>query len=308
MSWLTNFIRPRIRAVFKKRNRGEDTYLKCPKCEQDIFHQDYVKALQVCSHCDHHGRVGPKDRFDALFDEGSYTEIELPQVPLDPLKFRDTKKYADRLKEARAKSQKDDAMAVAHGSLGGVNTVVAVQDFGFMGGSMGLAIGAAIVTAAETAVAEKAPLVLFAAAGGARMQEGILSLMQMPKTTVAVDMVREAGLPYIVVLTDPTTGGVTASYAMLGDLNIAEPGALIGFAGPRVIQNTIGEQLPEGFQRAEYLRDHGMVDMVVHRHDMKATLARTLSLLLDRDPLPVPLSLPSGIVDTPPLPDQPIAR
>ncbi|NQV21642.1 MAG: acetyl-CoA carboxylase carboxyltransferase subunit beta [Rhodospirillales bacterium] len=308
MSWLTNFIRPRIRAVFKKRSQGEDSYLKCPKCEQDIFRQDYVKALQVCSHCDHHGRVGPKDRFDALFDEGSYTEIELPQVPLDPLKFRDTKKYADRLKEARAKSQKDDAMAVAHGSLGGINTVVAVQDFGFMGGSMGLAIGTAIVTAAETAIAEKAPLVLFAAAGGARMQEGILSLMQMPKTTVAVDMVREAGLPYIVVLTDPTTGGVTASYAMLGDLNIAEPGALIGFAGPRVIQNTIGEQLPEGFQRAEYLRDHGMVDMVVHRHDMKATLARTLSLLLNRDPLPITLSLPSGIVDTPPLPDQPIAR
>lgn len=306
MNWLSNFIRPRIKAVFKGKGRGEEAWLKCPKCDQSIFRQDYLAAQRVCGQCGHHGRVGTKERFDALFDGESYTEIALPSVPLDPLKFRDKKKYVDRLKDARAKVGRDDAMAVAIGPLGGINTIIAVQDFAFMGGSMGLAIGAAIVTAAELAVREKAPLVLFAAAGGARMQEGILSLMQMPRTTVAVDMVKDARLPYIVVLTDPTTGGVTASYAMLGDINIAEPKALIGFAGPRVIQNTIGEQLPEGFQRAEYLRDHGMVDMVVHRHDLKDTLVRTLRLLLDRGPAPETAPLMTAPPDTPPPPDQPL--
>jgi acetyl-CoA carboxylase carboxyl transferase subunit beta len=283
MNWLTNFVRPRVRAVFKKR-RSEEAWLTCSKCEQNIFHKDYADAQRVCPHCDHHGRVGAKERFDALFDDNTFAEIELPDVPVDPLKFRDKKKYTDRLKDARAKTQKNDAMTVALGPVGGIDTVIAVQDFAFMGGSMGLAIGAAIVTAAEQAIENKAPLVLFAAAGGARMQEGILSLMQMPKTTVAVEMLCDARLPYIVVLTDPTTGGVTASYAMLGDINIAEPKALIGFAGPRVIQDTIGQQLPEGFQRSEYLRDHGMIDMVVHRHELKETLARTLRLLLNRGP------------------------
>jgi acetyl-CoA carboxylase carboxyl transferase subunit beta len=283
MNWLSNFIRPRIRAVFKKKDSSKDAWLQCPKCDENVFRKDYLEAQRVCPHCDHHGRVGSKERFEALFDEAAYSESKLPRAPDDPLKFKDKKKYTDRLKEARAKTQKIDAMAVAQGPIGGVETVVAVQDFAFMGGSMGLAIGAAIVVAAEQAIAERTPLVLFSAAGGARMQEGILSLMQMPKTTVAVEMLRDAGLPYIVVLTDPTTGGVTASYAMLGDINMAEPNALIGFAGPRVIQNTIGEQLPEGFQRAEFLRDHGMVDMVVHRHELKETLARTLRLLLNRN-------------------------
>lgn len=308
MNWLSSFVRPRIRAVFKKRTRTEDAWFNCSKCGQNTFRTDYVAAQMVCPHCDHHGRIGPKERFQALFDEGTVTDVELPQVPLDPLKFRDKKKYTDRLKDARAKSGTEDAIKVARGLISGVNTVVVVQDFSFMGGSMGMAIGAAIVTAAETAVREKAPLVLFSAAGGARMQEGILALMQMPKTTVAISMVRDAGLPYIVVLTDPTTGGVTASYAMLGDINMAEPGALIGFAGPRVIQNTIGEQLPEGFQRSEFLRDHGMVDMVVHRHDLKSTLARTLSLLLDRDPAPAAqatLPVQAGLLAAPPQPDQP---
>jgi acetyl-CoA carboxylase carboxyl transferase subunit beta len=282
MKWLSNFIRPRIRAVFKKKDSSQDAWLQCPKCNENVFRKDYVEAQRVCPHCDHHGRIGSQERFDALFDNATYAESELPRAPDDPLKFRDKKKYTDRLKEARAKTQKVDAMTVAQGPIGGIETVVAVQDFAFMGGSMGLAIGAAIVVAAKQAIAEKAPMVLFSAAGGARMQEGILSLMQMPKTTVAIDMLRDAGLPYIVVLTDPTTGGVTASYAMLGDINMAEPNALIGFAGPRVIENTIGEKLPEGFQRAEYLRDHGMVDMVVHRRALKETLARTLRLLLNR--------------------------
>lgn len=224
--------------------------------------------------------IGPDERFQSLFDNGRYTEIELPDVPVDPLKFRDQKRYTERLKESRAKTGDKEAVSVAHGKIGGQPTVMAVQNFAFMGGSMGLAAGEALIAAARLAVLQDAALIVFAAAGGARMQEGILSLMQMPRTTIAVDMVREARLPYIVVLTDPTTGGVTASYAMLGDVSIAEPGALIGFAGPRVIEETIREQLPEGFQRAEFLLQHGMLDMVVHRHKLRETLAQILDLLM----------------------------
>ncbi|HUN51908.1 MAG TPA: acetyl-CoA carboxylase carboxyltransferase subunit beta, partial [Candidatus Sulfotelmatobacter sp.] len=230
---------------------------------------------------------------------GDYTCIELPAVPPDPLRFRDSKRYGDRLKEARAKSGDDDAMQVAHGTMGGNNVVIAVQNFDFMGGSMGLAVGEAVIAAATLAVVQDAPLIAFAASGGARMQEGILSLMQMPRTTVAVQRLREAGLPYIVVLTDPTTGGVTASYAMLGDIQIAEPGALIGFAGQRVIEQTIREKLPEGFQRAEYLLEHGMLDIVVHRHELRATLVRLVDLLRNRAPRVDVMSLPRTEAETP---------
>ncbi|GAK34257.1 acetyl-coenzyme A carboxylase carboxyl transferase subunit beta [alpha proteobacterium Q-1] len=282
MNWLTDYVKPRLSKVIRKRESPDNLWHKCKSCGQMIFHRDYVAALKVCSNCDFHDRIGPKDRFDALFDESRYELLKLPAVKDDPLKFRDTRRYTDRLKEARNASGDQDAVQLAKGSLGGVTSVIFVQNFFFMGGSMGMAVGEAIVRAAEEAIASKAPLILFSAAGGARMQEGILSLMQMPRTTVAVDMVKEAGLPYIVVLTDPTTGGVTASYAMLGDVHIAEPGALIGFAGQRVIEQTIREKLPEGFQRAEYLLDHGMVDMVVHRHEMRATLRRLVSLLMEK--------------------------
>jgi acetyl-CoA carboxylase carboxyl transferase subunit beta len=249
-----------------------------------LFHRDLQENQHVCTSCGHHLRIGPNQRFDALFDDGRYTRIELPPVPVDPLKFRDQKRYTDRLKDSRARTGEDEAVVVAHGLLGGEKAVIAVQNFAFMGGSMGLAAGEALIAAARLAVLQEAALIVFAAAGGARMQEGILSLMQMPRTTIAVDLVREARLPYIVVLTDPTTGGVTASYAMLGDIAIAEPGALIGFAGPRVIEETIREQLPDGFQRAEFLHQHGMIDMVVHRHQMRETLARLLSLLMSPAP------------------------
>jgi acetyl-CoA carboxylase carboxyl transferase subunit beta len=279
MNWLTNFVRPKIRALVAKRDAPDKLWVKCPGCGQMLHHKAIKEALYVCPHCDHHMRIGPAERFEQVFDEGRHEAVSLPEVPVDPLRFRDEKRYADRLKETRGKTGQQDAVKVAHGRIGGVATVVAVQDFRFMGGSLGMAAGEAILAAAEAAVKREAPLLVFAAAGGARMQEGILSLMQLPRTTIAVQMVREAGLPYLVVLTDPTTGGVTASYAMLGDVAIAEPGALIGFAGPRVIENTIREKLPDGFQRAEYLLQHGMLDMVVHRRELKATLARLLDLL-----------------------------
>ena len=279
MNWLTNFVRPKIRALVAKREAPDKLWVKCPGCGQMLHHKAVKEALHVCPHCEHHMRIGPLERFEQVFDAGEREAVALPEVAADPLKFRDQKRYVDRLKEARSKTGQPDAVQVAFGRIGGVGVVVAVQDFRFMGGSLGMAAGEAILAAASAAVEREAPLVLFAAAGGARMQEGILSLMQMPRTTIAVQMLREAGLPYIVVLTDPTTGGVTASYAMLGDVAIAEPGALIGFAGPRVIESTIRERLPEGFQLAEYLLQHGMLDMVVHRRDLKATLARLLSLL-----------------------------
>lgn len=280
MNWLTNFVRPKMRAFSRKRDVPENLWSKCPSCGQMLFHRDLLENQHVCTGCAHHLRIGPQERFNALFDEGRYTAIELPDVLVDPLKFRDQKRYTERLKESRAKTGAKEAVIVAHGKIGGQPTVMAVQNFAFMGGSMGLAAGEALIAAARLAVLQDAALIVFAAAGGARMQEGILSLMQMPRTTIAVDMVREAHLPYIVVLTDPTTGGVTASYAMLGDISIAEPGALIGFAGPRVIEETIREQLPDGFQRAEFLLQHGMIDMVVHRHKLRDTLAQVLALLM----------------------------
>jgi acetyl-CoA carboxylase carboxyl transferase subunit beta len=262
-----------------KRETPDNLWHKCPSCGTMLFTREYEENQSVCPKCQHHGRIGPDARFDAIFDSGVYTPLPSPQVHEDPLKFRDSKKYADRLKAARAKTGATDALVNATGRIEGFKAVVGVQDFAFLGGSMGLAVGAAFVAGAEAAIAEHCPYIIFTAAGGARMQEGILSLMQMPKTTVAIQMLHEAGLPYIVVMTDPTTGGVTASYAMLGDVQIAEPGALIGFAGQRVIESTIREKLPEGFQRAEYLLEHGMLDMVVHRHKLRSELARLIAYL-----------------------------
>ena len=280
MSWLSN-IPPGIKNIFNRKDDGSDTlWTKCPGCGEMIFQRDLDAAHQVCPSCDHHLAIGPAERLSILFDDGAYEEIELPEPVIDPLKFRDEKKYSERLKENRKKTGQPDAMQAAYGTVDGVGVVAAVQNFKFMGGSMGMALGEAMLKAAETAVARRAPLIVFTASGGARMQEGILSLMQMPRTTIAVQMVKEAGLPYIVVLTNPTTGGVTASYAMLGDVNIAEPGALICFAGPRVIEQTIREKLPEGFQRAEFLEEKGMVDMVVRRADMKNVLSKLIRVLV----------------------------
>jgi len=282
MNWLTNFVRPGMRAFSRKRDVPDNLWSKCPSCGQMLFHRDLQENQHICPACNHHLRIGPDQRFKALFDDAQFSRIELPPVLVDPLKFRDQKRYTDRLKESRAKTGEEEAVVVAHGKMGGQKAIIAVQNFAFMGGSMGLAAGEALIAAAQLAVLQEAALIVFSAAGGARMQEGILSLMQMPRTTIAVELVREAGLPYIVVLTDPTTGGVTASYAMLGDISIAEPGALIGFAGPRVIEETIREQLPEGFQRAEFLLEHGMIDMVVHRHELRAKLTQILDLLMNR--------------------------
>ena len=277
MSWLDK-VRNSIPFI-QKRATPDNLWHKCPSCGTMIFTREYEENQSVCPKCDHHGRIGPDARFDALFDGGVRVLLPSPQVREDPLKFRDSKRYADRLKAARAATGESDALVNASGRIEGYPAVVGVQDFAFMGGSMGLAVGAAFVAGAQAAIAERCPYIVFTAAGGARMQEGILSLMQMPKTTVAIQRLREAGLPYIVVMTDPTTGGVTASYAMLGDVQIAEPGALIGFAGQRVIESTIREKLPEGFQRAEYLLAHGMLDMVVHRHRLRAELARLIAYL-----------------------------
>jgi acetyl-CoA carboxylase carboxyl transferase subunit beta len=285
MSWLTDYVRPKLRQLVR-RETPDNLWHQCPNCSQMIFHRELEKGLRVCPHCGHHMRLDAKQRLAMLFDGGAYTTIELPSVPLDPLRFRDSKRYTDRLKEAQAKTGAQDAVLVAHGELGGMPAVIAAFDFNFLGGSMGAAVGEALISAARLAVERTAPLVVVPASGGARMQEGILSLMQMPRTTVAVAEVKEAGLPYIVVLSDPTTGGVSASFAMLGDIAIAEPGAAIGFAGQRVIQQTIRETLPEGFQRAEYLHEHGMIDLVVHRHKLRETLVRILGLLTNRAPQP----------------------
>lgn len=284
MNWLTNFVRPKIQQLVRPREVPENLWKKCPSCEHMIFHKEVEKNLQVCPHCGHHMRLAVKQRLEMLFDDGVYKRIELPKVAEDPLRFKDLKSYSSRIKDARAKSAEHDAIQVASGSMGGMTVVVAAFDFSFMGGSMGMAVGEGLVTAAELAVVQDAPLIVVPASGGARMQEGILSLMQMARTTVAVEKVKEKGLPYIVLLTDPTTGGVTASFAMLGDLHIAEPGAVIGFAGARVIESTIRETLPEGFQRAEYLRDHGMVDLVVPRHELRKRLITILDLLRNRGP------------------------
>ncbi|MFN5902669.1 MAG: acetyl-CoA carboxylase, carboxyltransferase subunit beta [Novosphingobium sp.] len=276
MSWLN---RVRKALPFKdKRDTPDNLWIKCPSCSEMLFTKEYEENLSVCPRCEHHGRIGADARFTQLLDPG-FEVLPTPKVKEDPLKFKDSKKYPDRLKAARAANPHPDALTNALGSIGGHKAVLGVQDFAFMGGSMGMAVGAAFVAGADKALKEKCAYLICTAAGGARMQEGILSLMQMPKTTVAVRRLNAAGLPYIVVLTDPTTGGVTASYAMLGDVQIAEPGCLIGFAGQRVIQDTIREKLPEGFQRAEYLLEHGMVDMVVHRRDLKDQLALVLDYL-----------------------------
>jgi acetyl-CoA carboxylase carboxyl transferase subunit beta len=277
MSWLT---RVRNSLSFgSKRETPEDLWVKCPNCNEMLFTKEYEENLFVCPRCDHHDRIGPAERFQYLFDEGSYTVLATPKVAEDPLKFRDQKPYPARLKAARTSTGEQDAYLNASGTILGRKAVIGVQDFAFMGGSMGQAVGEAFIQGVEAAIAARAPYIAFTASGGARMQEGILSLMQMPRTTVAIEMLHDAGLPYIVVLTDPTSGGVMAAYAMLGDVQIAEPGALIGFAGQRVIEQTIREKLPEGFQRAEYLLDHGMVDMVVPRQELKQTLSRLLVYL-----------------------------
>lgn len=278
MSWLSN-VRNKI-ASFTKRDTPENLWHKCKKCASMIFVKEYQENMDVCPKCENHGRIGPLARFTQIMDENSWKILPPAKVMEDPLKFKDQKKYSDRIKDARAKTGEQDALINAKGSIDSIPCIVGVQDFAFMGGSMGLAVGQAFVDGARQALKDQCPYIIFTAAGGARMQEGILSLMQMPKTTVAISLLREAGLPFIVVLTDPTTGGVTASYAMLGDVQIAEPGALIGFAGQRVIENTIREKLPDGFQTAEYLLAHGMVDMVVHRKDLRAELARVMSYLM----------------------------
>jgi len=278
MNWISNVVPPKIRS-FLKRETPENLWIKCPDSGQLVFHKDLEANLYVVPGSGYHMRCPAKARLDGLFDDATYESIATPDVPVDPLKFRDVKRYTDRLKDYRAKTGAQDAVQLAAGEIEGAPAVVAVQDFEFMGGSLGMAAGEAIITGMETAIARHAPFIIFTASGGARMQEGMFSLMQMPRTTVAVRRLRAAKLPYIVVLTNPTTGGVTASYAMLGDIHIAEPGAVIGFAGARVIEQTIRERLPEGFQRAEYLKSHGMVDMVVPRGEMRATLARLCKLL-----------------------------
>ena len=276
MSWI-NRVRNAL-PFTQKRETPDNLWIKCPSCSEMLFVKEYEDNLSVCPRCAHHGRIGADARFAQLLDPG-FTIMPTPRVAEDPLKFRDSKRYPDRLRAARAATPHPDALTNARGAMGGRTVVLGVQDFAFMGGSMGMAVGAAFVAGAAAAIADKVPYVICTAAGGARMQEGILSLMQMPKTTVAVQRLKRAGLPYIVVLTDPTTGGVTASYAMLGDIHIAEPGCLIGFAGQRVIQDTIREKLPEGFQRAEYLYAHGMVDMVVPRNELRDTLVQVLGYL-----------------------------
>ena len=308
MNWLTNFVRPKIRALAGRSEVPDNLWLKCPNCEAMIFHRELEQNLHVCQHCGYHMRLTPPQRFQMLFDDARYTEIELPKPSPDPLRFRDVKRYSDRLKEAQAKTGRNDAMAVAHGEMGGMPVVVGAFDFNFMGGSMGVAVGEAILAGARLAVLQESPYIVITASGGARMQEGILSLMQMPRSVIAVQQVKEAGLPYIVVLSDPTTGGVTASFAMLGDIHIAERGALIGFAGARVIEETIRETLPEGFQRAEYLREHGMVDIVTPRSDLRPTLVRVLDLLRHPGPKADVVEMPERDGEALPSPEDGEAR
>ncbi|SLN38074.1 acetyl-CoA carboxylase, carboxyltransferase subunit beta [Ruegeria meonggei] len=284
MNWITNYVRPRINSIFSRREVPENLWHKCDECGTMLFHRELADNQNVCTQCDHHMGITPRDRFSHLFDGGIFTEVSVPAPKDDPLQFRDQKKYPDRMKTAQKNTGEKEAMLVAKGEIGRTPIVAAAQDFSFMGGSMGMYVGNAIIAAAQEAVKLKRPLILFSAAGGARMQEGILSLMQMPRTTVAVEMLKEANLPYIVVLTHPTTGGVTASYAMLGDVHISEPNALICFAGPRVIEQTIREKLPEGFQRAEYLLDHGMLDRVTKRTEMRDELITITRMLMNQPP------------------------
>ncbi|MEO9649579.1 MAG: acetyl-CoA carboxylase, carboxyltransferase subunit beta [Roseobacter sp.] len=308
MNWITNYVRPRINSIFSRRETPDNLWTKCPECGTMLFHREVSDNLNVCTNCQHHMHITPRDRFLALFDGGIFTEVAVEAPKADPLSFRDQKKYPDRLKAAQKQTSEDEAMIVACGEIGRTPVVAAAQDFSFMAGSMGMYVGNAIIAAAQEAVKLKRPLILFSAAGGARMQEGILSLMQMPRTTVAVQMLKEAGLPYVVVLTHPTTGGVTASYAMLGDVHIAEPNALICFAGPRVIEQTIREKLPEGFQRAEYLLDHGMLDRVTHRKEMRDELITVIRMLLGLPPaVRGDLPPPDPEVEMPAAPEQAVA-
>lgn len=283
MNWITNYVRPKINSMLGRREVPENLWIKCPETGEMVFHNDLVENHYVIPASGYHMKMSAKARLEHLFDNGEYQLLPSPKVPQDPLKFRDSKRYADRLKENRTKTGLEDTIMAGYGTVRGVPLVACAHDFSFMGGSLGIAAGEAIIKAFEEAISRKVPLVMFPASGGARMQEGILSLMQLPRTTVAVEMLKEAGLPYIVVLTNPTTGGVSASYAMLGDIHLAEPGAEICFAGKRVIEQTIREKLPEGFQTSEYLLEHGMIDMVVHRHDLPDTIARLLRLLLKLD-------------------------
>ena len=287
MNWISNYVRPRINSIFSRREVPENLWSKCDECGTMLFHRELQDNLNVCIECGHHMPISPRSRFKHLFDGGVFVEIDVPKPITDPLQFKDQKKYPDRMKAAQKKSSEKEAMLVAEGEIGRTPIVAAAQDFSFMGGSMGMYVGNAIITAAQRAVELNRPLILFSAAGGARMQEGILSLMQMPRTTVAIQLLKEAKLPYIVILTHPTTGGVTASYAMLGDVQISEPNALICFAGPRVIEQTIREKLPEGFQRAEYLLDHGMLDLVTPRTEIRNTLIKITRILLGLGPVVV---------------------
>lgn len=292
MNWITSYVRPKINSMLGRREMPENLWIKCPETGEMVFHTDLKNNLHVIPASGFHMKIPAKERLASFFDDGQYSVLDNPKAIIDPLKFRDEKKYTDRLREAKAKTGLDDSIINATGTLDGLPIVAMVQEFAFMGGSLGAAAGEAIIKGFETAVAQKRPLVLFVASGGARMQEGIISLMQLPRTTVAVNLLKEAGIPYIVVLTNPTTGGVTASYAMLGDVHLAEPGALIGFAGQRVIEQTIREKLPEGFQRSEYLMEHGMVDQVVARKDLRTTISSLLHILMKK-PAPARDQLPA---------------
>jgi acetyl-CoA carboxylase carboxyl transferase subunit beta len=279
VNWISNVVRPKIRSFLQRKDVPENLWIKCPETGQLVFHKDVEANQWVIPNSNYHMRMSAVQRLKSTFDGETWLDIALPDVAIDPLKFRDERRYVDRLKDARAKTGLKDAVKLGLGRLEGLPVVIAVQDFDFMGGSLGMAAGEAVIKGLDTAVEKRTPFILFAASGGARMQEGVFSLMQLPRTTIGVERLRDTKKPYIVVLTNPTTGGVTASYAMLGDVHIAEPGALIGFAGPRVIEQTIREKLPVGFQRAEYLKEHGIIDLVVHRHQLRATLARLCRLL-----------------------------
>lgn len=283
MNWFKKIVPPGLKKIFSKRSSTKDLWLKCNNCEAMLFHKDAKENLYVCNECDNHMRISAKERFNQLLDQGSIKYIEDPIVPIDPLKFRDEKKYIDRLKESKKKTKIADSVVIGYGSINKINVTLAVHDFQFMGGSLGMAAGESIIKAIKHSLDNHCPFILCASSGGARMQEGILSLMQMPRTTIMIQSLREKRIPYIVLLTNPTTGGVTASYAMLGDIHIAEPNALIGFAGPRVIENTIKENLPDGFQKSEYLLDHGMIDMVSHRKDLKNNITSILEILMNSE-------------------------
>lgn len=283
MNWFKKIVPPGLKKIFSKRSSTKELWLKCNNCEAMIFHKDAKENLYVCNECDHHMRISAKERFNQLLDQGSIKYIEDPIVPIDPLKFRDEKKYIDRLKESKKKTKIADSVVIGYGYINKINVTLAVHDFQFMGGSLGMAAGESIIKAIKHSLDNHCPFILCASSGGARMQEGILSLMQMPRTTIMIQALREKRIPYIVLLTNPTTGGVTASYAMLGDIHIAEPNALIGFAGPRVIENTIKENLPDGFQKSEYLLDHGMIDMVSHRKDLKNNITSILEILMNNE-------------------------